>query len=59
MEHLIKRLKDKVAFAEKEGENMDDVSWGMQEGVLISYNEAKVVIKTLKAFKNSSKPIRI
>ena len=47
MEHLIKRLKDSVAFAEKEGENMDDVSWGMQEGILISYNEAKAVIKAL------------
>ena len=47
MENLIKRLTDSVAFAEKEGENMDDVSWGMQEGVLISYNEAKLIVKAL------------
>lgn len=57
MEHLIKRLTDSVAFAEKQGENMDDVSWGMQEGILISYSEAKVIIEALKAFKISSKPV--
>lgn len=57
MEHLIKRLEKSVAFAEAEGENMDDVSWGMQEGILISYNEAKAVIEALKAFKTSSKPV--
>lgn len=59
MEHLIKRLEKSVAFAEKEGENMDDVSWGMQEGVLISYNEAKEVIESLKAFKISSNPVLV
>jgi hypothetical protein len=57
MEHLIKRLEKSVAFAEKEGENMHDVSWGMQEGILISYNEAKAVIEALKAFKISSNPM--
>lgn len=55
MEHLIKRLTNSVALAEKEGENTDSVSWGMQEGILISYNEAKVVIEALKAL--SQKPI--
>lgn len=53
MEHLIKKLIDRVAFAEKEGENMDDVSWGMQEGILISYNEAKVIIEALKISSNN------
>jgi hypothetical protein len=48
MEHLIKRLTDSVAVAEKQGENMDDVSCGMQEGILISYNEAKAVVEALK-----------
>lgn len=59
MEHLIKRLTDSVAFAEQQGENMDDVSWGMQEGILISYNEAKAVIEALKAFNISSKPVLV
>lgn len=45
MTNLIKRIKGSIEFAEKEGENMDDVSWGMQEGVLLSYNEAKEVIR--------------
>lgn len=51
MEHLIKRLEKSVAFAEIEGEDMNDVSWGMQEGILISYNEAKAVIEALKFFQ--------
>lgn len=59
MGQLIKRLTDSVAFAEKEGENMDDVSWGMQEGILISYNEAKAVIEALKAFKISSNTLLV
>ena len=59
MEYLIKRLEKSVAFAELEGESMDDVSWGMQEGILISYNEAKVVIEALKAFKISSNPVLV
>lgn len=45
MNKLIERMKGSIEFAEKEGENMDDVSWGMQEGILISYNEAKEVVR--------------
>lgn len=48
MKELIKRLSNSVKLAERDGENMDDVSWGMQEGVLISYNEAKAIITALK-----------
>lgn len=59
MEQLIKRLKDSVDFAEISGENMDDVSWDMQEGLLISYNDAKIIIPALEEFKNSSKSIQI
>jgi hypothetical protein len=53
MNKLIKRMKTSVEYAENEGENMDDVSWGMQEGILISYNEAKEII-TLKEWKVSA-----
>lgn len=41
MRDLIERLKVNVRYAETTGENMDDVSWGMQSGILISNNEAK------------------
>ena len=53
MDKLIERIKKSVKFAEKEGENMDDVSWGMQEGVLLSYNEAKQII-ALREWKLSA-----
>ena len=53
MDKLIERIKKSVKFAEKEGENMDDVSWGMQEGILISYNEAKQII-ALREWKLSA-----
>lgn len=49
---LIKRLERSVLFAECNNENMDDVSWGMQEGILISYNEAKIIIEALKDVSN-------
>ncbi len=44
---LIKQLENSVKLAEKSGENMNDVSWGMQEGILISYNEAKLILSAL------------
>ncbi len=47
-ELLLKRLQGSVKYAEKEGEDMDAVSWGMQEGILISYNEAKIIISALQ-----------
>lgn len=52
MEQFIKRLESSVSLAEKEGENMDDVNWNMQVGILISYNEAKVIIELLNTIKN-------
>lgn len=51
MSNLIERIKKSIEFAEKEGENMDDVSWGMQEGILISYNEAKKILVAYEALQ--------
>jgi hypothetical protein len=51
MSNLIERIAKSVEFAEKEGENMDDVSWGMQEGILISYNEAKKILFAYEALQ--------
>jgi len=47
MENLLSRLKTSISYAEKQGEDMDSVSWGMQEGILISYNEAKKIVEAL------------
>lgn len=51
MSNLIERIKKSVELAEKEGENMDDISWGMQEGILISYNEAKKILFAVEALQ--------
>jgi hypothetical protein len=48
MSKLIERLESSVAYAENQGENMDDVSWNYQEGILISYNEAKAIVAAMK-----------
>ena len=53
MSKLVERIKYSVELAEKDGEDMDSVSWGMQEGILISYNEAKEII-ALKNWKDSA-----
>jgi len=55
MEKLIERLKWHVSNAENDDEDMDSVSWGMQEGILISYNEAKMIIKEFELLKKYSK----
>ena len=54
MEDLIKRLSTIVSHAEANEEDMDNVSWNYQEGILISYNDAKKIVEALK-FANESK----
>jgi len=44
MSNLIERIKHSAEYAESQGENMNDVSWGMEEGILISYNDAKKIV---------------
>ena len=51
MENVIERLKRSVKFAEESGGDMDERSWGMQEGVLISENEAKNFIAAFEALE--------
>ena len=53
MEKLLRRMSSSLKFAEDAGENMDEVSWGMQEGILISYNEAKVIIDAINKNKDT------
>lgn len=48
MEQLIKRLSESINFAEEHGKDMDSANWGAQEGMLISYNEAKMILDALK-----------
>jgi TPP-dependent indolepyruvate ferredoxin oxidoreductase alpha subunit len=45
---LLERLKNSVAFMEKEKEDMDEVSWQYQDGIILSGNEAKYIIEKLE-----------
>jgi len=47
LDKIIAHMKSCAEYAEKEGENMDDVSWDMEEGILISYNDAKLILSEL------------
>lgn len=51
-----KLITDHVKFLELMIENCtdkgDDVSWGMQQGILISKNDAKYYLKSLKSLKD-------
>ena len=56
---LIERLAIKVQYAELEGEEMNDVSWGMQEGTLISFNEAKLLVEYFQQTQSLQKQIEV
>jgi hypothetical protein len=42
------RLEKAIAFATKNNEDMDARSWGHEEGTLISFNEAKLILSKLE-----------
>ena len=49
-EKLIKRLAESIDYAQKEGYSMDEANWAYEEGALITFNEAKLIIKALKKY---------
>lgn len=51
MSDLITRLIEEIEYAEKNDHEMDDTSWAYREGVIISFNEAKNIVKALEALK--------
>lgn len=44
IEKIVNRLRIEVDHAEENHEDMDRVSWNYQEGILISYNDAKAIL---------------
>lgn len=42
------KLKVHIEFCERNNEDMDATSWGMEEGVIISGNEAKTFLKLIE-----------
>lgn len=51
---FIDRIKAGIAFAEKHNDELDDYGFGTEEGILISVNEAKTILKEIEAVKNNS-----
>ena len=47
-ELLKNRLQASIDFAVKMNENLDSSSWNYQEGILLSCNEAKLVVELIK-----------
>ena len=47
-EELIKRLEEQISFADSNGYEMDDISWDYQKGVLVTCNEAKLILGLVK-----------
>ena len=48
MKEIIKNIERQLEDIKKFKEPMDEASWGYEEGVLLSGNEAKAVIEQLK-----------
>lgn len=51
MENLIKRLEEGILYAIGNEEDMGCTSWEDQEGILISYNDAKTIVDSYKSLK--------
>jgi len=45
---ILEKLKANLSIAEQCNESRDSVSWRMQEGVLISCNDAKLLIELIE-----------
>ena len=46
-EELIKHLEESLRYAKQNGELDSPADWNMQEGVLLDYKEAQMVLKML------------
>ena len=47
MKKLLKRLQDSINLAIKQDEFNDDASWNYQQGILLDYREAKLILDAL------------
>jgi hypothetical protein len=48
MEKIIEKLKEQIEDAKKFNQETDDTSWGMQEGAIITINEAEKIVNQLE-----------
>jgi hypothetical protein len=47
-QEIIKYLKENLKDMKEHKDGMDDKSWGMEYGIIISGNEAKLILKELE-----------
>lgn len=52
MQRIIKYLQTSVKYCKKNKENLDSKSWGYQEGILLTPNEAIKLIDAIKKQKS-------
>ena len=50
---LIERLKECISFEESTHGDFNAISWGMEEGILISVNQAKLILKKFEESKEA------
>ena len=55
MEKLINRIKKDIAITKKENQDVNEMSWGMQKGILISCSEAEEILRLYKWKKSATK----
>ena len=51
MKQIIEKLKEQIANSIEYGNDLDAASWGMQEGVLITANEAQQIVEALEGME--------
>jgi hypothetical protein len=59
MEELINRLSDSIAISREMREDPDNHSWHDQEGVVLSQNEAKEILKYLKEYQSTKEALKL
>lgn len=52
MDDIIEKLKEAVMEAKAEGYEFNDISWGYQEGYLMSFNDLEKLVNYIQHLKN-------
>ena len=55
LETLLEYLKDRVAYIKKSGDSMEEASFGYEEGILITGNDALMIMEAISAVLEDNK----
>lgn len=59
IELLKNRLQASVDYSEKMNEDLDAVSWNYQEGILMSCNDAKLIVELLDRYNEAIEALKL